>query len=116
MKEEQGLQQYDNIETKLESDDYSILRIIRRHHASFPSEIVSETGMSEYNLKQHLYVLREKELVEHIFPDFHNPQQELLIRVPDMSNRGQGGFPAFCQKRWFKLTEKGHKIACKVEM
>lgn len=115
MKQE-DIKEYGSLEEKLDGEHFSMLRVIKRKLVTFPAEMSSETGLSEYNIKAHVYLLKEKNLVEPVIPNFHFPQWELLTRVAEMSNRGQGGFPAFCQKRWFKLTEEGRRIAEKVEV
>lgn len=92
---------------KLEGHHWDLLRLIFRKRASFLSEMASELGYSEYNLKTYLFELRKEELIEHIKPDFNTPQPELAVRVPEMSNIGQGGYAKFCQKRWFRLTPQG---------
>lgn len=101
---------------ELHREHFDIVRVIKRKKSSFLSEMCAEIGISEYNLRTTLYALKEQGIVQNIEPDFWNPQWQLKSRVPEMSRKNQGGYPAFCQKRWFILTEKGNSIADKVEV
>ena len=82
-----------------------LIQALKRLGAAYIGELAFEIGVSEYELKGLLNKLNDEGVVERIPVEWNFVDVRLLRRVPEMSNRGQGGFDAFSRKHWYGLKQ-----------
>lgn len=84
-----------------------VLSWLAKIPASYLSEIAWESGLSEYQVKLLLNILRSEGLIEQVIVSYDAPDVRLMLRVPDQSQQGQAGYASFSRKKWFAITLEG---------
>jgi len=86
-----------------------ILLTLKNNGASYLSEISWEANLTDYACKNTLNLLWHEGLCEPIPVNFTSPDPRLMLRVPDQSAQGQGGYANFSRKKWFGITSAGRE-------
>ena len=81
-----------------------VIDVLKRFKAAYLAEIAFEAGLSEYQVRTALNILNEELAIERIPVSLYNPDTRLLLRVPDQSQLGQGGYTNFSRKRWYGIA------------
>lgn len=99
--------QLDDLDYESRSNIERILKVLKRLHAAYLSEIAWEAGLTEYQARLLLNMMWHDDLIEEIPVDYYRADPRLIARVPDLSAKGQAGYNNFCKRRWFAITEAG---------
>ena len=97
--------QNSDVDFQTQENKKRILDVLKKIPAMFLSEISWETGMTDYQTRIILNEMWRDGEVEAINVDFSKPDERLLMRVPEMSARGQGDYDNFKKKRWFGVPQ-----------